>query len=54
MHLLTLILRNASRHKLRTALTLVGLVVATLAFGLLSTVVDAWYAGAEGASAPAW
>jgi putative ABC transport system permease protein len=50
MHLLTLILRNAFRHKLRTALTLVGLVVATLAFGLLSTVVDAWYAGAEGAS----
>jgi len=29
---------------------LLGLVVAILAFGLLSTVVDAWYAGVEGAS----
>ncbi len=27
-----------------------GLIIATLSFGLLSTVVDAWYAGAEGAS----
>lgn len=45
-----LILRNATRHKLRTLLTLLGLVVAILAFGLLSTVVDAWYAGAAGAS----
>ena len=50
MHILKLILRNSLRHKLRTALTLLGLVVAILAFGLLSTVVDAWYAGAEGAS----
>ena len=48
--LLNLILRNAFRHKLRTLLTLVGLMVAVLSFGLLSTVVDAWYAGAEGAS----
>ena len=38
------------RHKLRTGLTVLGLVVAILAFGLLRTVVDAWYAGAEGAS----
>ena len=28
----------------------VGLVVAILSFGLLQTVVDAWYAGAEGAA----
>lgn len=48
--LLALIFRNAFRHKLRTLLTIVGLTVAVLAFGLLSTVVDAWYAGAEGAS----
>ncbi|GBG01055.1 ABC transporter ATP-binding protein [Azospira sp. I13] len=48
--LLNLVVRNAFRHKLRTLLTLVGLTVAVLAFGLLSTVVDAWYAGAEGAS----
>jgi putative ABC transport system permease protein len=45
-----LILKNAFRHKLRTALTLVGIVVAITAFGLLRTIVDAWYAGAEGAS----
>ncbi|MRV75623.1 FtsX-like permease family protein [Duganella sp. FT92W] len=50
MYLLRLISRNALRHKLRTALTVLGLVVATLSFGLLQTVVGAWYAGAEGAS----
>ena len=48
--LLSLIFRNAFRHRLRTLLTVVGLTVAVLAFGLLSTVVEAWYAGAEGAS----
>lgn len=47
---LRLMFRNALRHPLRTALTVLGLVVAILAFGLLATVVDAWYAGAEGAS----
>ncbi|SFW29613.1 FtsX-like permease family protein [Nitrosovibrio sp. Nv17] len=51
MHFLKLILRNALRHRLRTGLTVLGLVVAILAFGLLRTVVDAWYSGAEGASA---
>ena len=50
MHFFKLIVKNAFRHKLRTLLTLFGIVVAILAFGLLSTVVDAWYAGAEGAS----
>jgi len=50
MHAFKLILRNALRHKLRSTLTIVGLVVATLAFGLLQTVVNAWYAGAEAAS----
>ena len=48
--LLSLIFRNVFRHRLRTLLTVVGLTVAVLAFGLLSTVVEAWYAGAEGAS----
>jgi putative ABC transport system permease protein len=46
----TLIGRNALRHKLRSSLTVFGLVVATLAFGLLQTVIKAWYAGAEAAS----
>ena len=32
-----LILRNAFRHKLRTVLTMVGIVVAIIAFGLLRT-----------------
>ena len=47
MFVLRLILRNAFRHKLRTTLTMVGIVVAIVAFGLLRTIVDAWYAGAE-------
>lgn len=50
MFLLKLVLRNAFRHRLRTALTVVGLAVAVLAYGLLQTVVDAWYAGAAAAS----
>ena len=50
MHYLRLILRNALRHKLRTALTVFGLVVAILSFGLLQTVVDAWYSGANNAA----
>jgi putative ABC transport system permease protein len=45
-----LVLRNAFRHKLRTALTIVGIVVAITAFGLLRTIVDAWYAGANASS----
>ena len=44
------ILRNALRHKIRTGLTVLGLFVAVLAYGLLQTVVDAWFAGAAGAS----
>ena len=50
LHALKLISKNALRHKLRTSLTVLGLVVATLSFGLLQTVVGAWYAGAEAAS----
>jgi len=50
MLVLNLLFRNLWRNKGRSLLTLLGLVVAILAFGLLSTVVGAWYAGAEGAS----
>lgn len=50
MYLLKLITRNALRHKLRTTLTVLGLMIAVLAFGLLHTVIDAWYAGAAAAS----
>lgn len=48
--LLKLIIRNALRHKLRTLLTVVGMAVAILSFGLLSTVITAWYAGVEAAA----
>jgi len=50
MFIFRLLLKNAFRHKLRTALTMVGLVVAICAFGLLRTIVDAWYAGVDGSS----
>jgi putative ABC transport system permease protein len=50
MYFAKLILRNALRHKLRTGLTVLGIFVAILAFGLLRTVIEAWYAGAESAS----
>lgn len=50
MFVTLLILRNAFRHKLRTALTVLGIVVAITAFGLLRTIVDAWYAGANASS----
>src|SRR5437588_5346450 len=51
MLLLKLAYKNAFRHRLRTLLTLAGLAIAVLAYGLLRTVVDAWYAGAAAASA---
>jgi len=50
MFLFKLLLRNAFRHRLRTALTIVGLVVAVSSFGLLRTLVDAWYAGVQASS----
>ncbi|MGZ8264414.1 MAG: ABC transporter permease, partial [Burkholderiales bacterium] len=50
MYFLRLISRNALRHKLRTGLTVLGLVVAFLSFGLLQSIVDAWYHGADAAA----
>ena len=50
MFFLKYILRNLFRHKLRSILTVVGVAVAVLAFGLLNTLVGLWYAGAEHAS----
>lgn len=46
-----LVFKNAFRHKLRSALTIAGIAIAILAFGLLRTVIAAWYAGVD-ASAP--
>ena len=51
MKILKLILKNPLRHKLRTVLTILGIAIAVIAFGLLRTVVTAWYVGVEGASA---
>lgn len=51
MFFLKLLSRNAFRHRLRTLLTILGITVAILAFGLLQTVVSAWYAGVNASSA---
>jgi putative ABC transport system permease protein len=51
MLILKLLIRNAFRHKLRATLTILGVTIAILAFGLLRTVVSAWYAGVEASSA---
>lgn len=45
-----LVMRNLFRHRLRTLLTALGIVIAIASFGLLRTVVDAWYAGANASS----
>jgi putative ABC transport system permease protein len=47
MRVLKLILKNAVRHKLRTALTVLGIAIAVTAFGLLRTVYTAWHAGLD-------
>lgn len=51
MQILKLLIKNSFRHKLRTSLTVLGIAIAILAFGLLRTVVSAWYAGVEASSA---
>ncbi|RNC70998.1 MAG: FtsX-like permease family protein [Desulfuromonadales bacterium] len=50
MFIIKLLIRNAFRHKLRTTLTIIGVAVAIIAFGLLRTLVDLWYAGVEASS----
>ncbi|MFN9480406.1 MAG: ABC transporter permease, partial [Betaproteobacteria bacterium] len=50
MFFLKLVFKNVFRARLRSTLTIVGLVIAILAFGLLQTVVRAWYAGSDAAS----
>jgi len=49
--LLRLVFKNLSRHRLRTALTMLGIATAVMAFGLIRTIVGAWNAGVTGASA---
>ena len=50
MTVLSLIARNSSRHRLRTSLTVLGLAIAVMAFAVIRTSIDAWYAGAEASS----
>ncbi len=50
MRILKLIFRNVFRHRLRTSLTILGIAIAVAAFGLLRTVVTAWYSGVEGSA----
>jgi len=50
MFYLKLSLRNAFRHPLRAVLTIIGVAVAILAFGLLRTLVGLWYLGVETSS----
>ena len=45
MNVLKLVSKNLLRHKLRSLLTVLGIAVAVLAFGLLRTVVTSWSAG---------
>ena len=51
MKVFKLIFKNTLRHKLRTALTILAISIAVMAFGLLRTVVTAWYAGVEASAA---
>ena len=47
VYVLHLARKNMWRHRLRTGLTMAGIAIAIVSFGLLRTVVDSWYAGAE-------
>jgi putative ABC transport system permease protein len=51
MKVFKLIFKNALRHKLRTFLTILGIAVAMIAFGLLRTVVTAWNVGVDASMA---
>ncbi len=51
MRLSKLLWRNAFRHRLRTSLTILGITIAILSFGMLRTVISAWYAGVDASSA---
>ena len=51
MKILSIIIRNAFRHRLRSVLTVLGIATAVMAFGLLRTIVGAWNAGVANSSA---
>jgi len=47
---LKLILRNIFRHKLRASLTILGIAIAVMSFGLLRTIIGAWNSNSEHAA----
>lgn len=51
MKVFKLIFKNALRHKLRTTLTIVGIAIAVIAYGLLRTVVTIWDSSVDAAGA---
>jgi putative ABC transport system permease protein len=51
MFILLLVWKNLLRHKLRSLLTLSGITIAVLAFGILRTVDSAWNAGVAASAA---
>ena len=51
MKLYKIVLKNVVRHRLRAALTVLGIATAVMAFGLIRTIVGAWNAGVAGAAA---
>ncbi len=51
MKVLKLIFKNSLRHKLRTSLTILGIAIAVIAFGLLRTVVTIWDSSVDAAGA---
>ncbi|MEW6411538.1 MAG: FtsX-like permease family protein [Candidatus Zixiibacteriota bacterium] len=50
MKVLKLVSRNTTRHLLRSFLTVLGLAIAVMAFAVIRTAIDAWYAGANASS----
>jgi putative ABC transport system permease protein len=50
MWVLKLILKNTGRHKLRSMLTVLGVALAIVAFGVVRTLILAWYTQAENSS----
>lgn len=51
MKIVKLVWKNMMRHKLRAALTVLGIAIAVTAFGMLRTVVTAWNVGVEASAA---
>lgn len=51
MHIFKLIIKNMLRHRLRSILTIFGIAIAVMAFGMMRTIVTAWNYGVEASAA---